>query len=74
MSTPKKPVTVTTAARKIIYNGHELADLNPAASVDAVRRQHAVTDASLTTAEVHGPVIENGVSVYTIKARVATKG
>lgn len=75
MTTKKaSPLIATPVPRIIKYKDGTLADLNPDAPVDEIRRLHASTDASLTTAEVHGPELVDGVNVYTIKARVATKG
>lgn len=67
-------VTVTELTRKIVYEGRELADVNPAADVHDVVKMHAVTIPELATAVVEGPEIKEGERVYTVKKRLGTKG
>lgn len=60
--------------RVLMFDGQELADLNPAAPVEDVLRLHALTNPALTTAVVEGPVIEGGKRTYTVQKRAANKG
>lgn len=53
---------------------HDLADLNPEASVEEVVRMHAIVHPELATAVVEGPVLENGEQIYTAQTRLGKKG
>lgn len=67
-------IEITEVERVIMFEGQELADLNPSAKVEDVLRLHALTNPALTTAVVEGPVITDGKRVYTIQKRAANKG
>ncbi|MBZ9714884.1 PRTRC system protein C [Deinococcus multiflagellatus] len=60
--------------RIIQFDGRELTDLNPTASVEDVVKLHALTNPQLVTAVVEGPVILDGKRVYTVQKRAANKG
>lgn len=65
---------VTEPVRKIVYEGRELADVNPNADIHDVVKIHAVTHPELATAVIEGPEIKEGERVYTVKKRLGTKG
>lgn len=60
--------------RIIMFNGQQLADLNPTLSVEAVVRMHAAQHPELGTALIEGPTYENSEQVYTCNTRLGTKG
>lgn len=60
--------------RKFIYNGTELPDPNPAASVDACRDIFAHTHPEIATAAIDGPTQRGEVQTYTFVKSVGTKG
>lgn len=72
--TQNSEVTVTEVQRKIVYEGRDLADVNPTASVEDVVKVHALTTPELATAIVEGPELQEGQRVYTVKKRLGTKG
>ncbi|WP_216329378.1 PRTRC system protein C [Deinococcus aestuarii] len=72
--TQSQEVTVTALQRKIVYEGRDLADVNPIASVEDVVKIHALTTPELATAVVEGPELQEGRRVYTVKKRLGTKG
>lgn len=63
-----------TIRRVIKYDGRELADLNPKASVEDVVRMHAATEPALATFTLEGPEYGNGTATYTVNTRLGTKG
>ena len=65
---------VTALGRSIIFDGKELADLNPSASVEDVVKMHAAAKPALATATIEGPVVKDGKNVYTVAQRIGTKG
>jgi len=65
---------VTEVKRKIVFEGRELADVNPTASTEDVVKIHALTIPELATAIVEGPELREGERVYTVKKRLGTKG
>lgn len=65
---------VTTTERVLKYNGSTLTDLNPQAPVSDVLKMHAATRPELLTAQVEGPVLEDGKNVYTINPKATYKG
>jgi PRTRC genetic system protein C len=67
-------IHVKQPTRVIKYKGQVLADLNPAAPMDAVLKMHAATHPELSTAILTGPVVEDGKAVYTAETRLGTKG
>jgi PRTRC genetic system protein C len=60
--------------RKFIYNGTELPDPNPAATIEGVRDILASTHAEIATAAIDGPDIKGEVHTYTFVRSVGTKG
>ncbi|GAA5534085.1 PRTRC system protein C [Deinococcus aluminii] len=72
--TQSNDVTVTEVQRKILFEGRELADVNPCSSVEDVVKMHAVTTPELATAVIEGPELKEGERVYTVKKRLGTKG
>lgn len=74
MTNPEQKVILKPTERKIKYDGRELADLNPEASVEEVVRMHKASFPELATAVVEGPVTEEGYLVYTATKRLGTKG
>ena len=67
--------TETTArARRFMYNGVELPDVDPSMSSTAIRDFWANTDPELATAKVKGPTPDGDVNVYTFERNVGVKG
>jgi PRTRC genetic system protein C len=69
-------IKITTPTRVLKYKDIELADLNPAASMDEVLKMHASSNVypELSTAVLTGPVMEKGRAVYEAQTRLGTKG
>ena len=67
-------IEVQEMKRRIVYQGTDLADVNPLASVSEVVQIHAMTTPELATATVEGPEIKEGEYVYTVHKRLGTKG
>ena len=61
-------------ARKFMYNGLELPDIDPAMKPDEIRSQHAVTYPELETATVSGPTKRGDDDVYTFSRALGRKG
>lgn len=62
-------------ARIINYSGMQLEDLDPAKSVDEVRKMHAKNGfPALANASVVGPTKRGEDEVWDVKTSVATKG
>ncbi|ADY27481.1 ParB-related,ThiF-related cassette, protein C (plasmid) [Deinococcus proteolyticus MRP] len=67
-------MTIKPVERKIVFNGQELADLNPTLPVDEVVKMHAINIPELATAIVDAPEYKDGKEVYVAKTRLGTKG
>ncbi|MHB8461960.1 MAG: PRTRC system protein C [Vulcanimicrobiaceae bacterium] len=65
---------VTTPKRIINFDGRKLADLKPAATIDAVIKMHATTIPELATAVAEGPTYEDGNAIYTVATRLGKNG
>ena len=61
-----------TEPRKFIYNNQELPDINPALSIDDIRKHYADFFPELYNAET-GTVTKDGVTYHTFKKRVGDK-
>jgi len=64
-----EPVT-----RSILYKGTPLTDFAPQSPVSEVISLHVTTRPELVNAVIEGPVLENGVQVYTVQAKASVKG
>ena len=61
-------------ARKFMYNGMELPDIDPKMKPDEIRGVHAVTYPELETATVSGPTKRGDDQVYTFARALGRKG
>jgi PRTRC genetic system protein C len=68
------PLTITPVVRVFKYNGANLPDPNPSASVAEVQNILAGTHAEIATAVIDGPVTKGATHVYTIVRSAGTKG
>ena len=65
----------TTVKRVFRYNGSDMPDPNPNASVHEVKDILATSGmAELQNASVHGPSYEEGKEIYTLKVSTGHKG
>lgn len=60
--------------RVFMYNGMELADLDPTAEKDAIKDLWAVTYPDLNNAAITGPEVKDGKDVYKFSRAVGAKG
>lgn len=60
--------------RKFVYNGTEIPDPNPAASLDTVRDLLAQTHPEIANAALDGPKQAGAVQTYTFIKSVGEKG
>lgn len=68
-------VKIETAPRVIRYKGEVLADLNPdEPDVDIIVKMHMTVWPELAAAVVDGPVMEDGVRVFTVTSHRGDKG
>jgi PRTRC genetic system protein C len=68
-------VKIEVAKRVIRYKDEVLIDFNPdEPDVDAIVKMHMTTRPELAAAVVDGPVMENGVRVYTVTSHRGDKG
>ena len=60
--------------RKFIFEKNTLEDPNPALSPDEVRKYYVAQYPALTTANIDGPEVSDGVVKYTFGKIIGTKG
>lgn len=65
---------VTGLKRVFKYRDKVLKDPDPKMSPDAVMQFYTGTYPELTTSNVHGPKVEDGLAVYEFKTTIGTKG
>lgn len=63
-----------TVKRVFRYNGSDLPDPSPGASLEEVRNTYASSMAELQNATIHGPTYEEGYEVYQLKVTTGHKG
>jgi PRTRC genetic system protein C len=68
---------VSTPSKRVLkYKDQELPDLNPSVPMEAVMRLYATTGQypELATAALGGPIVKDGIAVYTVETRLGSKG
>lgn len=61
-------------ARKFMYNGMELPDVNPVLSVENIKNLHATQHPELLTATITGPEKQGDDQVFKFARAVGAKG
>lgn len=65
---------LTALPRKFRYTHMLLDDLDSAATPDEIRQFYSEVYTALISADIEGPVIEDGAEVYTFKLKIGQKG